>query len=725
MFRSTELGRFLPVAMALLSGSLWGQQAGITSRPTIVSGPVVFDRAGNEYSFTFGPVTPGAVQTQNGGGVCLASSGFVSLPGPCADAYVGKFDAAGKLVFGTNLGGPMEDHSTALAVDASGNVFVTGSTAGSFPTTARAAIPDSSTARVFAAKLSPDGARLLYSTYLPDTVATATALTVDYEGNAYIAGATSTGHACALKLSADGSAFLYNVVLAGTGRDTAVAIAAGGDGSVFVAGQTSSPDFPVTQGVFQSHLKGPQNAFVAKLNPGGDIVVSTYLGGSGTDAPTSVQIDSTDSVYVAGNTSSLDFPTTSGVFQPLPSVPLWNNSAPAGFVARLKAGGAVLGYSTFVMSSDLAPQVGVTHLAISASGDAYVAGLAGAGFPVTSSAPQLCFRGPILSAFVAHLDSSGALRDATYAGENVVSVRGLSLAADGTVLMVSDLASASANFEIRFGREGQTAGACLSPSVLNAATMFGNPISSPVSVASSSSAVTPGELITLTGFGIGPDGGIAYQLDPQGGIPRSLGDVQVLFDGRPAPVLYAQSRQINALAPVELSGQTQTIITVLFAGATVGSITVPVSEFGSPGIFRTRPSVSSQAAAINQDGTLNGPSNPAVRGSLVSVFGTGFGLLSPTCATGGPNPHGPANLAPGLTVFIADAQAPGVPVTFVPAVYAGSAPDQPCGVVQINMTVPDYVSPGAYEFFPWSGMILPGGDQTVVPGSIGAAISVK
>lgn len=725
ILRFIELGRFLPVATVFLWGSLWGQQGSITSRPTLVSGAVVFDRMGNEYSFAFGPVTPGAVQTQNGGGACLTSNGFFGVPGPCADAYVGKFDAAGKLVFGTNLGGPTEDHSTALAVDAAGNVFVTGSTAGSFPTTANAAIPSSTTARVFAAKLSPDGARLLYSTYLPDTVATATALTVDYAGNAYIVGATSTGHACALKLSVDGSAFLYNVVLAGTGRDVAVAIAAGADGSVFVAGQTSSPDFPVTQSVFQPHLKGPQNAFVTKLNPGGDIVVSTYLGGGGRDAPTSVQIDSTDSVYVAGHTSSLDFPTTSGAFQPLPSVPAWNNSAPAGFVARLKAGGAVLGYSTFVMSSDHAPQEGVTHLAISASGDAYIAGLAGAGFPVTSSAPQLCFKGPILSAFVAHLDNNGALRDATYTGENVASIRGLSLAADGTVLIVSDSASASANFEIRFGREGQTAGPCLSPSVLNAATMFGNPISSPVSVPSGSSPVTPGELITLTGFGMGPEAGTAYQPDPRDSIPRSLGGVQVLFDGRPVPVLYAQSRQINALAPVELSGQTQTIITVLFNQATVGSITVPVSEFGSPGIFRARPGVSSQAAAINEDGTVNGPSNPAVRGSLVSVFGTGFGLLAPTCATGGLNPHEAVNLASGLTVFIADTQRSGVPVIFAPAAYAGSAPDQPCGVVQINMTVPDYVSPGVYECFPWSVMILPGGDQLVVPGSVGATISVK
>jgi uncharacterized protein (TIGR03437 family) len=145
-------------------------------------------------------------------------------------------------------------------------------------------------------------------------------------------------------------------------------------------------------------------------------------------------------------------------------------------------------------------------------------------------------------------------------------------------------------------------------------------------------------LITLTGFGIGPDIGVANQPDAQGQVPRELTGVQVLFDGQPALVLYAQSRQINALTPVELSGQTETNITVVYNQATVGSITAKVAAYGSPGIFRLQPGVSSQAAAVNQDGTLNGPSNPAARGSVVSVWGTGFGLIDPPCATGGLNP---------------------------------------------------------------------------------------
>jgi uncharacterized protein (TIGR03437 family) len=232
----------------------------------------------------------------------------------------------------------------------------------------------------------------------------------------------------------------------------------------------------------------------------------------------------------------------------------------------------------------------------------------------------------------------------------------------------------------------------------------------------------PGELITLTGVGIGPDTGVGYQPNAQGQIPRQLAGVQVLFDGRPAPVLYVQSRQINALAPVELSGQTQTNITVIYNQATVGSIAAEVVADGRPGIFRLQPGVSSQAAAVNQDGTVNGPSNPAARGSVVSVWGTGFGPTDPPCATGGLNPPGPVKLAAGFSVDIVDGSPSGGPVA--PALYAGSAPTLPCGVVQINLLVPTDAEPGGYQFFPQSVIARGGGTETI-GATIGATISVK
>ena len=185
--------------------------AGITSHSIPFPGSFI-DAAGNVYTAgsvtgTSPLVTPGAAQTQGGGGTCPG----LRFPEPCSDAYVGKADAVGNLVFGTLLGGPNFDYATGLTVDADGNVYVVGDTGGSFPTTANAAIRTSTSSRVFAAKLTADGSRVVYSTYLPETAWHASAVAVDRKGNAYVAGTTTTGHAFITKLVPDGSGFFYDV----------------------------------------------------------------------------------------------------------------------------------------------------------------------------------------------------------------------------------------------------------------------------------------------------------------------------------------------------------------------------------------------------------------------------------------------------------------------------------------------------------------------------------
>jgi uncharacterized protein (TIGR03437 family) len=715
----------------LLAGTLWAQPGSIATVPLPVTAPLIFDAAGNLYSIGYGPVTPGAAQTQSGGGTCWIGEGIPTSTRlaprltdtfPCPDAYVGKVDPSGNLLWGTYLGGPTADYATALAVDSAGNVFIAGTTGGSFPTTPNAAISVSATATAFAAKISADGSRVLYSTYLPDTATEPWAIAIDPQGNAYVAGISSTGHTFVVKLNAAGSAFLYDVSLAGSNQDYPAAILADAAGNVIVAGQTTSPDFPVSSAALQSALKGTQNVFLAKLDSNGRAVFSTYLGGSGTDTPAALQTDFAGRIYVAGQTTSLDFPTTAGTFQPAPLVPLWNNSSPGGFLAAVGADGSALAWSTYVprldANTNMLPseaairiRLGATQLAVAPSGEAYISGIAGAGFPVTASAPQICFDGTGSGSdvFVAHLDNRGALLDATYAGQGAMFTYALSLPGDGSVLLASD----NTRSQLRFGAAGWSAPVCLSPTILNAATMSQGP------------ALAPGELVTLTGFGIGPDAGVQYQPDAQGQIPRQLAGVQVLFDGQPAPVLYAQSRQINAQAPVELSGQTQTNITLVYNQATLGPIAAPVMPllYGDPGIFRLQPNVSTQAVAENQDGTLNGPSNPAPRGSIVAVWGTGFAPIDPPCSTGGLNPPGPVNLAGGLSVAMVDGTPPGGPAA--PSLYAGSAPTLPCGVVQINFAVPTYLQPGVYQFSPMAVTWLNGVEYSSGQGTIGATIFVK
>jgi uncharacterized protein (TIGR03437 family) len=242
--------------------------------------------------------------------------------------------------------------------------------------------------------------------------------------------------------------------------------------------------------------------------------------------------------------------------------------------------------------------------------------------------------------------------DATFAGgPNDDIVQGLALASDGTISLNWGAVGHPVLSRIRFGSPGWVAPACLSPDALNAATFHSN------------GWVTPGEFVTLTGFGIGPEEGVAYQSEDPGLPPRQLAGVQVLFDGVAAPVLYVQSRQVNAVAPFELSGKNSTNISVKYNDITLGPVAVKVN-FGSNGFFRLQPGASSQAAAVNEDGTQNSSLNPAPRGSTVMLWGTGFGSIDPPCATGGLNPPKAVRLAADLSVNLDVDVVTGVAGTF-------------------------------------------------------------
>jgi uncharacterized protein (TIGR03437 family) len=689
-----------------------------------VSGHAVLDASGNTYYLSGAP-TAGAAQTIQppAGGMCLGFAGLHGpSPVPCPYAMVSKVDPSGTEIWGAELGGPAASsltgaRSTALAVVTNGNVAFTGSTGGQFPTTPGAAIQSSTSATAFAAMVSADGTRFLYSTYLPESVATSSSIAVDTAGNAYIAGQTSSGHASIVKLSADGSTIVYNATLAGSGADVATAITVDPEGHAYVTGQTTSPDFPVTAGAFQQHLNGTSNGFLATLDPSGNVLTSTYFGGSGLDKPSSIAVDVAGNIDLAGSTSSLDLPTTPGTMQPSTIVPPWNNSSPAGFVAQFAPDGISLRWASYVMSNDLQPgllfDVGVSALGVGPNGDVYLGGVTGTGFPVTPSAPVICFQGSTnrTNGFLAHLNSKGALLDATHlgnsAGGDVGAVGGLLPLPSGAVL----IAWGGVVSKIQFGSGGWTAPACLSNDVVNSATLSGT------------GGIAPGELVTLTGFGIGPDTGVVYQTDAQGNIPTQLAGVQVLFDGAPAPILYAQSQQINAIAPAGLTVNGTTQVMVTYNNQQFGPV-VANAIFGSPGIFRLQFGQSAQAAAINQDGTLNGPTNPAPRGSVVSVWGTGYGQTNPPCLTGGLNIPDAEPLSPGISALILSVGPGGGPGLPAPVQYGGSAPTLPCGMVQVNFQVPVNVAPGTYSFLPW----IQFEDATTVTQyqpQIGATIAVK
>jgi uncharacterized repeat protein (TIGR01451 family) len=182
----------------------------------------------------------------------------------------------------------------------------------------------------------------------------------------------------------------YSTYLGGSGSEFAPVIAVDVGFNMYVAGATTSSNFPVTD---SSTKTGTQNIFVAKIkSDGSDFVYATYLGGTGSDTATGVAVDSSFNVYVAGWTSSGDFPTSSSAFQ--------QSAAQAGihgFVTKLDATGANLLYSTYLAGTNAAsnPVDKITGLAIDTKGDAFVTGTttstnSASGFPSTTTAYQPC-----------------------------------------------------------------------------------------------------------------------------------------------------------------------------------------------------------------------------------------------------------------------------------------------------------------------------------------------
>jgi uncharacterized protein (TIGR03437 family) len=187
-------------------------------------------------------------------------------------------------------------------------------------------------------------------------------------------------------------------------------------------------------------------------------------------------------------------------------------------------------------------------------------------------------------------------------------------------------------------------------------------------------ALSPGEIIALHGIGIG---------SPPG---SPTGAVQVLFDGRAAPVLYTSLSQINAIVPFEVSGQTVASIQVIINGIESAAWGVPVTP-SAPGIFTLNQSGQGAATVLNQDNSVNGPTNPALGGTAIQIFATGGGQTSPPSTTGAITQPPAPILALPVAVSIGGTNAL--------VMYAGAAPQEVAGVVQVNAVLPQGITPSA------------------------------
>ena len=300
------------------------------------------------------------------------------------DVFIAKLSASGNaLVYSTYLGGSGSDYASRIAVDGSGNAFVTGKTdSKDFPTqNPYQGIYAGGREDAFIAKLSASGNALVYSTYLGGSDWDyGSGIAVDGSGNAYVAGWTISsdfptqnpfqGNLCGssdafiTKLSSSGTALVYSTYLGGSMQDDGNEIAVDSSGNAYVMGITYSSDFP-TQNPFQGAMAGKVDVFITKLSASGNaLAYSTYLGGSERDEGAGIALNGAGNVYVTGRTYSKDFPTQN----PYQGNLFGNTDA---FITKLSASGIALAYSTYLGGSSTEWGRGI---AVDSSGNAYVTG---------------------------------------------------------------------------------------------------------------------------------------------------------------------------------------------------------------------------------------------------------------------------------------------------------------------------------------------------------------
>lgn len=191
--------------------------------------------------------------------------------------------------------------------------------------------------------------------------------------------------------------------------------------------------------------------------------------------------------------------------------------------------------------------------------------------------------------------------------------------------------------------------------------------------------VSPGAIVTIFGSALGPSQGVGFQL-VNGQVPTSLGGTQVLVNGEPAPILYSSYWQLNVILPYSLEIRTMPTIQVVSSGTPANQWSNSRVQSAGISLFR----VNNSAAALNQDGTLSSPQNPAQPGSTVMLFGTGGGQTVPPSVAGEITPLVLRPLASTPQAQIG-AREPLI------VQYAGAAPGLVSGVTQINVTLPDVI----------------------------------
>jgi uncharacterized protein (TIGR03437 family) len=600
---------------------------------------------------------------------------------------IAKFDPDGNTLYSKQIA--LMGTPNGMTVDSVGNMIVVGNTNSDlFPATAGVFQPKRSRGVCYTPQMTPlpypcpdafiakfdSSGNLAWASYLGGLgIDVAYGVATDSSNNIYVVGLTQSsdfprvrpfqaafgGYADAFitKVSSDGSTILYSSTLGGQGYDLAYAIAVDSAGSAYFGGQFSDvvPNLPGAGFAAPCASLG-LTGFLAKVNPDGDqLAFGGCLGGASSSTVTALTLDRQGNIYAAGS-ASRNFPVTPGAFNAA-FFPGYTN-----FVQKIAGDSSRLIYSAVFPGGSF----GVSGIAADANQTVYLVGeVEGDRLPIAGPAMQPCpGPGSQVRYSLVHLkaDGSTALYSSFDPGSRLALAPDGSLSVGGTALRKLTALDAPGD-------------SFLSQScVLNGASLashldYGQP------------GISPGEIVTLRGTGLGPIPSVGpAAVDAL--LATSLGGTQVLFDGIPAPLLYAHDAQINVLAPYRLATRTTTSIQVCYLGQSTHPVTMPVSPV-SAALFRT----STGSSVLNSDYSLNSTANPAGRGSILVFYTTGAGQTDPPSAdgqiwqtTGG--------LQQPVSAQLTNYGAAGEVTAAAPVLYAGPVPSLVSGVQQFNILIP-------------------------------------
>jgi uncharacterized protein (TIGR03437 family) len=586
------------------------------------------------------------------------------------DVFVTKWSADGShMIFSTFLGPGFQPIA---ATDSNNNIYISGVAGSGFPFTSGQ--PDPSNQTLFLAKLDANG-NLLFS--LPFGPRSATGIAVDSAGNVYLSAAdefTNIGaDPCSpgspnphvMKLDSQGH-LIYSTILAEACGGYVRGIAVDTSGALYLAGETSSPKLPTTPTAIQPVAPSGANftaGFLAVLSPQGDhATYLSYLGGS-LSVANGVAIDASGAVYVTGSTTAFRAPISPNAVFPA-SIPCASTSTPQpAYVIKLDLSKPAPVWLTELWTGCAYPGIG-SHVAIDSKGHIFWGG--------STSSGQLPLVTPLEvqgtdTGFISELSPDGKqLLFSTYAPGNLVMGPQNELAIVGVRTPNPHKLNTAAIGAYPTYALVEKVDTSATRSAVISAMGKQQPYTSDYNTVLL--GIAPGQMIQITGHGLGPTTTVGAQIDASGRVATTLAATRVLFDGTPAPLISVQESLILCVTPFGIAGKNLTSVQIERNGADVPGVLIGVTAAAlEPDVL----------AVANEDATTNSSSNPAHWGQAVTLYVTGTGDTIPSV------PDGSIYHTP-LPVPISN------PIQSFPGSldYAGPAPSMVAGIWQINVQLP-------------------------------------